>query len=279
MNRVAIVTGSSSGFGLLTSLEFAKRGFRVIATMRNVNKGASLIVKSQEIGVSGNIEIQELDVTSETSIQRFSKFVKSIGRVDILVNNAGYAGAGFAEEIPVAEYRKQFETNVFGLFAVTQSVIPIMRSQGKGKIINVSSISGKIGFPGMSPYVASKFAVEGWSECLRLELKPYGIDVALVEPGSYRTNIWTTGKQITARSLLEESPYHELMKKIESHIQKSEKAYGDPKEVAIKIADISMQKEMDLRYPVGKGVKLGILLRNTLSWKKWERMILKRLNK
>ncbi|CAH0343825.1 oxidoreductase [Bacillus sp. CECT 9360] len=276
--QIAIVTGSSSGFGFLTSLELARRGFQVIATMRNLQKGEILTKKAKELGIERNIEIHELDVTSEASIQSLKRLLESLGRLDVLVNNAGYAGAGFVEEIPVAEYRQQFETNLFGLIAVTQAVLPLMREQGNGNIINISSISGRIGFPGMSPYVASKYALEGWSECLRLEMKPLGINVALVEPGSYQTNIWSTGKQVTERSLQVDSPYFEWMGKLEDHLLKSEPQYGNPQEVANKVADLSQLNDMTLRHPVGKGVKLSIRLKNSLPWRSWEKAVLKRLN-
>ncbi|RFU69606.1 oxidoreductase [Bacillus sp. V59.32b] len=276
-NQIAIVTGSSSGFGLLTSLELANRGFRVIATMRNPQKGTELTKKAKELGIDRNIEIHELDVTSEASIQGLKRLLESLGQVDVLVNNAGYAGAGFVEEIPVNEYRKQFETNLFGLIAVTQVVLPLMREQGNGNIINISSISGRIGFPGMSPYVASKYALEGWSECLRLEMKPFGIQVALVEPGSYQTNIWTTGKQVTEKSQLENSPYYETMRNIEGYLLKNESGYGDPQEVASLIGEISQQKETTLRHPVGKRVKLSIRLKNFLPWTTWEKITVKTL--
>ena len=127
--------------------------------------------------------------------------MEDFGKVDVLINNAGYAGAGFVEEVSMEEYRKQFETNVFGVLAVTKAFLPLMRKQGQGCIINISSISGKVAFPGLSPYIASKHAIEGWSESLRLEMQPFGVKVVLIEPGSYKTNIWSTGKQVAVESL------------------------------------------------------------------------------
>jgi NAD(P)-dependent dehydrogenase (short-subunit alcohol dehydrogenase family) len=277
-NKIAVVTGASSGFGLLTSLEFAKRGYQVIATMRNTQKGSELLAKAEQLGCREFIEIHELDVTVESSVLGLKVYIEKMGRVDVLVNNAGYAGAGFVEEIPIVEFRKQFDTNVFGVIMVTQAILPIMREQRKGKIINVSSISGLIGFPGISPYVASKHAIEGWSECLRLEMKPYGVHVSLIEPGSFKTNIWTTGTQVTEKSLKEDSPYFSYMKKMDAHIQKGESQFGDPEEVANKIVEIAQHPNPDLRYPIGKGVKLTVLLKKTLSWKTWEKIFLKKLS-
>ena len=276
-NQIAVVTGSSSGFGLLTSLELAKSGFHVIATMRDVKKSINLIDQAKTLGVEEKIQIVELDVTSDASINKWKSYMMGLGRIDVLVNNAGFAGAGFVEEIPIDEYRKQFETNVFGVIAVTQAVLPLMRLQHSGKIINLSSISGKIGFPGLSPYITSKHAIEGWSESLRLEMKPFGVDVILVEPGSYQTNIWSTGKQVTESSLKLDSPYYETMKKLEHHIEKGMSNFGDPSEVARLIAVIAKRKNTKLRYMVGKGVKVSVFLKAILPWKCWERLFLKQL--
>lgn len=274
---LAIVTGSSSGFGLLTSLALAKKGYRVLATMRNIEKGTHLLAEAEKMDLNERIEIHELDVTDETSVQKFNNLIQNIGQVDILVNNAGYANAGFVEEIPIIEYKQQFETNVFGLIAVTQAVIPLMRKQCKGKIINVSSISGRIGFPGLSPYVASKHALEGFSECLRLELKPFGIDVHLIEPGSFQTNIWSSGKHVTEKSLQVTSPYYESMKKMDAHLQANESQFGDPEDVAMLIANIAQQDNSPFRHPIGKGVKLSIIGKNLLPWKWWEKLVLNKI--
>jgi NAD(P)-dependent dehydrogenase (short-subunit alcohol dehydrogenase family) len=277
-NEIAVVTGASSGFGLLTSLELAKNGFHVIATMRNEEKSIELLELAVRMGCIERIQIQKLDVTSEDSVKVFKGFLEQLGRVDVLVNNAGYAGAGFVEEIPIVEYRMQFDTNVFGPIMVSQACLPLMRKAGKGKIINVSSISGLIGFPGISPYVASKHALEGWTESLRLEMKPYGVYVSLIEPGSFKTNIWSTGKQITEKSLRADSPYFSYMKSIDAYINKGENQLGNPEDVANKIVEIAQHPSPDLRYPIGSGVKLSLFLKRSLSWKTWEKLFMKRLS-
>ncbi|WML56396.1 oxidoreductase [Neobacillus sp. PS2-9] len=280
MNQpIAIVTGASSGFGLLTTIELAKAGFQVIATMRNKERSGELLKEANRLTIQSNLIVCELDVTSEASIEQLAARIKSIGRVDVLVNNAGYAAAGFVEEITMEEYRKQFDTNFFGVIAVTKTVLPFMRSQGKGKIINVSSISGKIAFPGLSPYVASKHALEGWSESLRLELLPFGIAVTLIEPGSYKTNIWSSGKQVTTQSLQTDSPYYKYMKSIEDYISSGEGQFGNPKDVAEKIASIALDDGSSLRHPIGKGVRTTLLLRNLIPWKLWEKIFIKKLNR
>lgn len=275
----AVITGASSGFGMLASLELAKRGFHVIATMRNPAKALPLQKQAEALGIQGKIEIFQLDVTDEASIQLLERRLNEMDRVDVLINNAGYAAGGFVEEVSLDAYRQQFETNVFGAIAVTKAVLPIMRKQRSGTIINMSSISGRMGFPGLSPYAASKHALEGWSESLRLEVQPFGIHVVLVEPGSYKTNIWITGKQIAKASLDSSSPYHTYMTKIEAYLNREQDTYGDPSEVAKKLADIAEQQNPSFRHPIGKGVKLSLALKSLLSWERWEQLILKRLNK
>lgn len=235
--------------------------------------------KARREGVHEQVSIHELDVTSSSSIESFKNLILQLPSIDVLINNAGYAGAGFAEEIPLEEYRNQFETNVFGTFAVTQAVLPFMRKQRTGTILNVSSISGRIGFPGLSPYAASKFAVEGWSESLRLEMKPFGVNVVLIEPGSFRTGIWTTGKKIAEPSLKKDSPYYPYMTKIQNYLEQGEPFYEDPLIVAKKAVSILTEIEPALRYPVGKGVHTRIRLKNVLNWKSWEKIILKTLYK
>lgn len=273
--KIAVVTGASSGFGLLCAIQLAKHDFHVIATMRNVKKSKVLLDAANKHNLSDHITIHPLDVTSTGSINEFSSFLQQFPTVDLLVNNAGFALGGFSEEVSVDAYRLQFETNFFGVIAVTQTILPMMRSQGYGRIINMSSISGKIGFPGLSPYVSSKHALEGYSESLRLELKPFGIEVVLVEPGSYQTNIWSSVDLIGIKA---DSPYHDLMKAIMAEIEIGKAKHGDPLEVAKLVAHIAIQKNPpNLRYPIGKGVKLTISLKNSLPWQVLEKIIMKKI--
>ncbi|MBK5346019.1 SDR family oxidoreductase [Bacillus sp. TH50] len=277
--KIAIITGASSGFGLLTTLELAKKDYFVIATMRNLEKQVDLISQATKLHLQQNIKVQQLDVTDQGSIHNFQLFLKEINRVDILINNAGYATGGFVEEIPVEEYRKQFETNLFGAISITQLALPYMREQKSGKIINISSISGQVGFPGLSPYVSSKYALEGWSESLRLEVKPFGIDVALLEPGSYNTNIWEVGKQLAENQSDTPSPYKEYMDKIQKHINNGNDTLGNPMDVANKIVEIAEARRTTLRYPIGKGVKFMIFTKKVLPWRLWEFLVFRSFKK
>jgi NAD(P)-dependent dehydrogenase (short-subunit alcohol dehydrogenase family) len=275
--ETAIVTGSSSGFGLLCAIQLAKSGFQVIATMRDVNKAEPLIKKAKEENILELINIYPLDVTSKESIQNLKGFLSEFQSVDILVNNAGFAMGGFCEEVSIDDYRKQFETNFFGVIAVTQMVLPFMRENSHGRIINISSISGRMGFPGLSPYTSSKYALEGFSESLRLELKPFGIDVVLVEPGSYQTNIWTSVETIDASG---ESPYQPYMASLLNEIETGKADHGDPQDVAKLVAKLATQNNgLNLRYPIGKNVKKNLFLKNILSWRLIERVIMKKILK
>ncbi|WP_242143118.1 MULTISPECIES: oxidoreductase [unclassified Bacillus cereus group] len=279
MKKIAIITGASSGFGLLTTIELAKKDYIVIATMRDLNKQENLLSQATALHLQHHIKIHQLDVKDPNSIHTFQLFLKELDRVDLLINNAGYAGGGFVEEIPIEEYRKQFETNVFGAISITQIVLPYMRKQKSGKIMNVSSISGQIGFPGLSPYVSSKHALEGWSESLRLEVKQFGIDVCLIEPGSYHTNIWKVGKNLAKNYETTTSPYMKYMQKIQRHISNGSDTFGNPIDVAKKIVEVAEAKRTSFRYPIGKGVKLMITVKKLIPWRMWEFLVHKNFKK
>ncbi|MBW8351241.1 SDR family oxidoreductase [Bacillus sp. IITD106] len=279
MDKTVIITGASSGFGLLATLELARNDFSVIATMRDLRNKDTIIKLCKQDSILSKITFIQLDVSNNESIEQFARQLTILPSVDILINNAGFALGGFCEETTISEYEEQFQTNFFGLIEVTQAVLPYMRKQRSGKVINMSSISGKIGFPGLSPYVASKHALEGWSECLRLEVKPFGIDVALIEPGSFSTNIWTKGKKIAEKSTDVTSPYFSYMEAIEKELESGKSNYGDPREVANLIVNLCSKKEMaKLRYPIGKGVKTSLFLKNIIPWTIWEKIFHRRLN-
>lgn len=278
--QTVLITGTSSGFGLLSTYHLAKAGYNIIASMRNLEKKSALLRMLEKDKLKERVTFVELDVTSQRSVDQLTAFLDKGNGVDVLINNAGFAFGGFSEEIHIDEYKEQFETNVFGVMRVTQAVLPFMREKRRGKIINISSISGLIGFPGLSPYVSSKHALEGYSESLRLELKPFGIGVALIEPGSYATNIWTTGKKVSKHSLNEGSPYYAYMRAIENELQAGEKNLGDPDQVVSLLLSLCNQSQIKkLRYPVGKGVKLSISVKRMLPWSVWERVIIKKLLK
>ncbi|MEC1750931.1 oxidoreductase [Bacillus mojavensis] len=275
--KIAIVTGASSGFGLLAAVKLAQ-SFFVIATARQPEKAEQLRGLAAKHHVADSIHITALDVTDEHSIEAFGKTISAYAPIDVLVNNAGTAYGGFIEDVPMEHFRKQFETNVFGLINVTKTVLPYIRKHSGAKIINVSSISGLTGFPALSPYAASKYALEGFSESLRLELLPFGIETALIEPGSYKTSIWTTSLSNHMTVPADDSAYHQYYKKILSYVEKNAVESGDPQEVADLIYQLAMkQRVKKLRYPIGKGVKLTLLFRALFPWSAWESILKKKL--
>ncbi|MCY8105047.1 oxidoreductase [Bacillus mojavensis] len=275
--KIAVVTGASSGFGLLAAVKLAQ-SFFVIATARQPEKAEQLRGLAAKHHVADSIHITALDVTDEHSIEAFGKTISAYAPIDVLVNNAGTAYGGFIEDVPMEHFRKQFETNVFGLINVTKTVLPYIRKHSGAKIINVSSISGLTGFPALSPYAASKYALEGFSESLRLELLPFGIETALIEPGSYKTSIWTTSLSNHMTVPADDSAYHQYYKQILSYVEKNAAESGDPQEVADLIYQLAMkQRVKKLRYPIGKGVKLTLLFRALFPWSAWESILKKKL--
>ncbi|MEC1291664.1 oxidoreductase [Bacillus mojavensis] len=275
--KIAIVTGASSGFGLLTAVKLAQ-SFFVIATARQPEKAEQLRGLAAKHHVADSIHITDLDVTDEHSIEAFGKTISAYAPIDVLVNNAGTAYGGFIEDVPMEHFRKQFETNVFGLINVTKTVLPYIRKHSGAKIINVSSISGLTGFPALSPYASSKYALEGFSESLRLELLPFGIETALIEPGSYKTSIWSTSLSNHMTVPADDSAYHQYYKKILSYVEKNAVESGDPQEVADLIYQLAMKQRLKkLRYPIGKGVKLTLLFRALFPWSAWESILKKKL--
>ncbi|MCP3030585.1 SDR family oxidoreductase [Halobacillus sp. A1] len=276
MQPTVLITGATSGFGYHTAVKCAERGMKVIATIRNPEK-LDVFKKSQLTDeVLENITVWKLDVTDDSSLQHFGYLVGKLERIDVLVNNAGFALGGFLEQVPIEDYRRQFETNVFGVIRVTKAVLPKMRSQGYGKILNISSISGLIGFPGLSAYVSSKHALEGVSESLRFELKPFGIDVALIEPGSYETNIWSSGLELPPAVYHPDSPYYQYTKGLWKAL--NSETHEDPRKVAVLLTQLAEKNTLKkLRYPIGPGVRMNILLKRCLPWSFLEKTVLNKI--
>ena len=186
--RVAVVTGSSSGIGHETSLTLARNSFLTYATMRSLDKGEN--IKSLAEKEKLPLKTVQLDVTDDIAVKNaIQSITAEANRIDVLVNNAGYAVVGAFEDCSMEEIKAQYETNLFGVIRVTQVVLPVMRKQKSGIIVNISSGAGKIAIPVQSAYVSTKFAIEGPSESMAYELEPFGIKVVLVEPGFIKTNI------------------------------------------------------------------------------------------
>jgi len=251
--QVAVVTGSSSGIGYETSLILARNGFLTYATMRNLNKSENmkLIVAKENLP----IQIKQLDVTDDVSVKNAIQEISSeAGHIDVLVNNAGYGLNGAFEDLAMDEIKAQYETNVFGLVRTTQAVLPIMRRQKSGTIVNISSGAGRFGFPGSSAYVSTKFAVEGLSESMSYELEPFGIKVVIVEPGVIRTN-FVDGMVVSKKSQDPNSPYSQITQKIATGFEEMMKNASSADLVAKVVLDAITDENPSLRYLAGSDVE------------------------
>lgn len=216
-SKVILITGCSSGFGLLMAARFASKGYVVIATMRNLSKQTELQDVVRKKG--GKVDIFELDVIDKISIHRtVEKVIEQYKKIDVLINNAGYGIGGFFEDLSDEEIRAQMETNFFGVQNVTRAVLPHMRRQNFGKIINISSVAGFSTSPAFSAYNASKWALEAFSESLRYELKSFGIDVLLIEPGTYKTKIFYENIRYAKNFDNSLSPYYLLSQKLKKKV-------------------------------------------------------------
>ena len=274
--KVAVVSGSSSGIGLLTAVELALNGYRVVATMRNLESRGRLEEAAHKAGVRDRLDLRRLDITEFDSLPgAVEAIVRDHGRVDVLVNNAGFSVAGFAEDMTLDELRLQLETNFFGNVAMTKAVLPVMRAQKSGHIITVTSVAGRLGQPMLSAYCASKYALEGWSESLRIETHSLGIRVVLVEPGSYDTDIWTRNVVIAKGALDPASPNKERSQRFAEFVKNSAKHRRDAREVAKLIVRIACDPNPKLRYLIGTDAKVQVWLKRIVPWRKYERMIAK----
>ena len=279
--KVAVVTGSSSGIGFETSLLLARKGFYTYATMRNLNKSQKIndVVEKENLP----LKILQLDVTDDKSVKdAIRQITDESSRIDVLVNNAGYGVMGAVEDLSIDEFKSQFETNFFGVIRVTKEVIPIMRNQGSGNIINVSSVGGRIGIPLNTAYISSKFAIEGFSESMRYELEQFGIDVILIEPGVVKTNFFENADVVvnnndnnTSTTNNITSPYSQLTQKLfegfEPMLNSSSSSVSS--DVAEVIYQVIESNNRDVRYPVGKDAVSIIKTRQNLSDKELENWI------
>jgi NAD(P)-dependent dehydrogenase (short-subunit alcohol dehydrogenase family) len=258
--RSVLITGTSTGIGLATAVVLASRGWRVFATMRNLEKRSLLDQALKAADVQNGVELEQLEVTSEVSIQSAveSILARTGNKLDAVVHNAGVAAAGALEDVPEAELRRVMETNFFGVLWLTRALLPTFRAQRRGRIAIVSSEAAFMGQPANAIYCASKWAIEGWAEATAYELEPFGIDVILIEPGPYRTEIWKT----TPRIEPPDSPYRSWVQQVfragDAHAARLAR---DPKEVALVIAGALEARHPRFRYPVGPFARLNHLLR------------------
>jgi NAD(P)-dependent dehydrogenase (short-subunit alcohol dehydrogenase family) len=271
--KVALVTGSSSGIGFETALLLARAGFKTYASMRNLEKSKNI----SEIASTEKLPLQvvHLDVDDDGSVKdAIAKIVTADQRIDVLVNNAGYGLFGSVEDSSIEEIKAQFETNFFGVVRVTQRVLPVMRKQKSGTIVNVSSVGGRIGLPALSAYHGTKFALEGLSESIAYELEPFGIRVVIIEPGAIRTNILNSSAS-AKKALDPKSPYFSLTQKLDDNFKSMmENASSSPKEVAKVILQAVTSENPLLRYSVGDDAATLIHARENMPDKEFRKMIM-----
>lgn len=271
--KVSIVTGSSSGIGLETALTLARNGYFTYATMRNPEKDAPIknALKKENLP----IKVIQLDVIDDESLKNAIDHVTSeAGRIDVLVNNAGYGLVGALEELSMEEIKAQYETNLFGLVRVIQAVLPTMRKQRSGRILNLSSGAGLFGYPGGSAYVSSKFAVEGLSESMAYELEPFGIRVILIEPGFVQTN-FASSMVIAKKAQDPTSPYSQMMQRIAASSSELAKSGSSADLVANAILDAATNPNPRLRYLVGKDVEAWAASKKSMDESEFFNMIKK----
>ena len=273
--RIAVVTGSSSGIGLLTCVELARAGFRVVATMRDLGRRTRLEEAAAAAGVSARLDLRRLDVCETASLAPFvADIVRDHGRIDVLVNNAGFAMAGFAEEVTLQELRDQFETNFFAHVALSQAVLPVMRGQGSGHVIMLSSISGLVAQPGISSYSASKFALEGWAEALRIECHALGIKVVLVEPGAFASDIWTRNVRVGEKMQAPDSPNRDRTQRYVAFVNKHIPTRS-AQPVAELIARAATDPSPRLRASIGADAHFQYWFRRFAPWRLYEKLVAK----
>lgn len=266
-SKVALVTGASSGIGEAAALELHARGFTVYGAARRVERMSALAERG--------IRTVAMDVTDEDSMRDgVDRIVAETGRIDVLVNNAGYGSYGPVEEVALDEARYQFEVNVFGAARLTQLVLPHMRSRRHGRIINITSMGGKIHTPLGAWYHGTKFALEGFSDSLRMEVRPFGVDVVIVEPGAIRTE-WSSIAAGKLRKLGEDSAYAGQIASMAGTLESDSNARrsSSPSVVAQAIGRAATSRRPRTRYAVGMGAKPLIMVRRILPDRAYDALV------
>ena len=275
--RIALITGATDGLGRATAVMLAEHGFRVFAGGRNAERIAALQQFANERKLP--LTAMELDVCDDASADRaVTEIEKSAGMVDVLVNNAGIAIAAVMEEITLVDLRRQFETNFFGLVRMSQRVLPGMRRKLSGRIINISSIAGKLASPLIGPYSSSKHAVEAVSDAMRLEVYPFGIHVVLIEPGYIPTSMNRNAGELSSAYAkgAEHSPYKSVYQGfLRSWGKTTKSSRYTPEDCARVILRALEDEPPRARYPVTREAKIGILLRRLLSDRAMDRQMRK----
>jgi len=265
MKKVVLITGVSSGIGKETARLLIQKGYTVYGVARRIEK-------MEELKADG-IHLLQMDVTLDDSMTAgINEIISKEGRIDALINNAGYGSFGAVEDVPLSEARRQMEVNVFGMARLIQLTLPYMRKERSGKIINISSIAGKIGQPHGAWYHASKFAVEGFSDCLRMELNQFGIDVVLVEPGPIITE-WNRIAREHLLAVSGDTVYQGMAKRHFKMMERADRLGSQPLVIARVIVRAMDAKRPRTRYAAGGGAKMILFLHRLLSDRMFDRIM------
>ena len=269
MRKTILITGASSGMGKSTANILHQQGYRVYGAARRTEKMKDL----EEKGMG----VVSLDLTNDASIVKaVDTVLEKEGRIDVLINNAGYGSYGSVEEMTMEEAKRQFEVNLFGLARITQLIIPKMREQKSGRIVNISSMGGKIYTPFGAWYHATKFALEGWSDCLRLELKQFGIEVVVVEPGGIQTE-WGDIAMDNMMKVSGNGPYADFGKKLIEGNEKMKSKLTPVDVLGKEIAKAATVNKPKTRYLKGFMAKPMVRLRKWVSDRTFDKLILSQL--
>lgn len=263
-----LVTGATRGLGLATAIQCARSGYFVWAGSRSEEGDRKVAAAAAETGLQ--LTPVRIDITKPHTIDAAVEQVTSAGKLYALVNNAGITARSFFEEFPEEEIRRIFEVNVFGTMAVTQRVLPHLRKAKRGRIVFISSVGGKVGSVALAPYVASKFAIEGFGECIALEMKSFGIDVSIVEPGITKTEIWQD--RLLPEALRAGSPYTPMFERLEEltdHLVNSSSIR--PEDVGRTVLRAMTERRPRYRYIVGRRAQFVLSLRRHLPGELFER--------
>lgn len=268
--KVVVVTGASRGFGQAAALLCAERGHTVIGAMRNPDRDARGLQDRHR-----GFDVEQLDVTDDAAVRRVvGGIAEKHGRIDVLVNNAGYGLYGPVEDVSDEEVQRQFDTNVFGQIRMVRAVLPVMRRGGGGKIVNTSSLAGRVVGPLMGLYAASKWAVEGMSEALRYEAARFNVQVTILEPGMFRSDWQTTNLDVAEKVRQGESAYQASVDRALELFRSLALTRPGSDAVAVAIADIvDLQQPLPMRWPVGEDTYRALTTRTQMTDEQWETWI------
>ncbi len=271
--KVILITGASSGMGYQTARILAEQGHRVYGAARRVEK-------IEELAPYG-VQALRLDITNEQSVtQVVQELIEREGRIDVLINNAGYGYFGAIEDVPISDAKHQFEVNIFGLARITQEVLPYMRAQKSGRIVNIASVAGHVTLAFGAWYNATKYALEAFSDALRMEVKPFGIDVVIIEPGAIRTD-WGIIAADHLRDVSKGGAYEQDGSRVAEGLRRIylSKIPTNPAVISRKIAKAAVCRCPRTRYRTGRGAKLMVFFHQILPTRLWDYLVVKSMTK